>query len=237
MNTPKLPIENFSSALNQALRNRYGKIPSASFLMNEFNLRSYGTKFITRETARKWIKGIGLPRPSAIQVLVDWLKINPSDIFAMESDLNNPQTKIIKSDTMNVNAWHDQRKSDRLAKEAMASVSPRIAILDLQGNIVMVNQAWREMAFSNSNDGGKYLCEGVNYLSICDQVSSFDKVFSKAMANGIRDVISNIQADFSLKYPCYTPKEKRWFTAHVTSYSNVDGRYVIVHHESIGELE
>lgn len=53
MNTPKLPIENFSSALNQALRNRYGKIPSASFLMNEFNLRSYGAKFITRETARK----------------------------------------------------------------------------------------------------------------------------------------------------------------------------------------
>ena len=231
------PIENFSVALNEALRNRYGKTPSAAFFMNEFNIRSYGTKFITRETARKWIKGIGLPRASAIQILIDWLKINPTDIFLMEKDVEVTQFSKTSGDKEKVIAWHENLKSDRLAKEAMQSVSPRIAILDLKGEIILVNQAWRDMAFANSNNAGKFLCEGVNYLELCDHVSSFDKVFSKAMATGIRKVILDEQSIYSLKYPCYTPNEKRWFTAKVTSYTNADGRYVVVYHEAFGELE
>jgi len=205
----KNPIENFSIALNEALRNRYGKTPSATFLMNEFNIRSYGTKFITRETARKWIKGIGLPRAVAIQILVDWLKINPTDIFLMEKASEVNQTNKSRSGTANVIAWHEHLKSDRLAKEAMQSVSARIAILDLKGEIVLVNQAWRNMAFANSSDAGKYLCEGVNYLAICDHVSTFDQVFSKSMAAAIREAILNEDFTYNLKYPCYTPKEKR----------------------------
>ena len=57
----KKPVDNFSNALSDALRNRYGKVPSAAFFMNEFNIRAYGTKFISRETARKWLKGLALP--------------------------------------------------------------------------------------------------------------------------------------------------------------------------------
>jgi hypothetical protein len=34
--------------------------------MNQFNSRAYGTKTINRETARKWIKGMALPKASAI---------------------------------------------------------------------------------------------------------------------------------------------------------------------------
>ncbi|MFM2440975.1 MAG: hypothetical protein RLZZ349_702 [Pseudomonadota bacterium] len=231
------PIENFSFALNEALRNRYGKTPSAAFFMNEFNIRSYGTKFITRETARKWIKGIGLPRAAAIQVLIEWLKINPTDIFLMGNDLEVTHASKTSGDKEKVIAWHENLKSDRLAKEAMQSVSARIAILDLKGEIISVNQAWRDMAFANSNNAGKFLCEGVNYLELCDHISSFDKVFSKAMATGIRKVILGEESIYSLKYPCYTPNEKKWFTAKVTSYSNADGRCVVVYHETFGELE
>lgn len=231
------PVENFSIALNEALRNRYGKTPSAVFFMNEFNIRSYGTKFITRETARKWIKGLGLPRAAAIQILVDWLNINPTNIFLMDKDIEYTMSNKAHGDNEKVTAWHEHLKSDRLAKEAMQSVSPRIAILDLKGEIVLVNQAWRDMAFANSNNAGKFLCEGVNYLELCDRISSFDKVFSKAIATGIRRVILDEQSVYSLNYPCYTLNDKRWFTAKVTSYSNEDGRYVVVYHETFGELE
>jgi len=173
------PIENFSVALNEALRNRYGKTPSAAFFMNEFNIRSYGTKFITRETARKWIKGIGLPRAGAIQILIDWLKINPTDIFTMEKDLEDTNSNKARGDKEKVTAWHEHLKSDRLAKEAMQSVSPRIAILDLNGEIILVNQAWRDMAFANSNNAGKFLCEGVNYLELCDHINVSTKYLAR----------------------------------------------------------
>jgi len=237
MNNQSNPIAKFSSALNETLLNRYGKIPSAAFFMNEFNIRSYGTKFITRETARKWIKGIGLPRPSAIQVLIDWLQLNPSDIFLMEKDFDDTYASKVIGDKEKVIATHKQLKSDRLAKAAMESVSPRIAVLDLKGKIILVNQAWRNLAFAHSNDAGKLLCEGVNYLELCDRISGSDKLFSRAMATGIRKVILDEQPYFSLKYPCYNPNEKKWFTTVVTPYSNEDGRYVVVSHETYGELE
>ena len=230
----KKPVDNFSSALTDTLRNRYGKVPSAAFFMNEFNIRAYGTKFISRETARKWLKGLALPKASALQILVDWLNINPASVFAMTDPKDSESTH---TDQDNVRAWHERRSSDQLALEALESVAPRIAVLDLQGEIILVNQAWRNMAFANSNDGGKHLCEGVNYLTLCDEVTTFDKVFSQSMAKGIREVIANAKTHYSLKYPCYTPKERRWYTVQVTSYSNADGRYVIVYHETFGELE
>ena len=214
----KKPVDNFSNALSDALRNRYGKVPSAAFFMNEFNIRAYGTKFISRETARKWLKGLALPKAGALQILVDWLSINPVNIFAMTDTADSKSTH---TDQENVRAWHERRSSD----------------LDLQGKIILVNQAWRNMAFANSNDGGKHLCESVNYLTLCDEITTFDKVFSQAMAKGIREVIANEKTHFSLKYPCYTPKERRWYTVQVTSYSNADNRYVIVYHETFGELE
>jgi hypothetical protein len=56
MPSRKLAIENFSKALNLALKNRFGEIPSAMRFASEFNLRAHGTKTISRETARKWMK-------------------------------------------------------------------------------------------------------------------------------------------------------------------------------------
>jgi hypothetical protein len=199
---------NFSNALNEALHNRYGKTPSAAFFMNEFNIRSYGSKFITRETARKWIKGIGLPRSGAIQILVDWLKINPSDIFLMEKSPEATQSIKTGSAKKMVVDWHEHVKSDRLAKEAMLSVSPRIAILDLKGKIILVNQAWRDIAFANNNDGGKYLCEGVNYLELCEHISGFDKVFSKAIATGIRGLFLTKNRATTSTIPAIPQKQK-----------------------------
>lgn len=88
------------------------------------------------------------------------------------------------------------------------------------------------MAFANANDGGKHLYEGVNYLGICDSITSFDKVYSQSISTGIRKIIANETTHYSLKYPCYTPKDKRWCTVQVTSYDNESVRYVIVYHET-----
>lgn len=233
----KKPIDNFSGALNKALIERYGKVPSAAIFMNQFNFRAYGTKTINRETARKWLKGLALPKASAIQILVDWLNINPADIFAMITPSQEAAFESSTTDLDKVISWHKKRKVNAEAMDALASVSPRVAVLDMQGDIVLVNQAWRNLAFANSSDGGKHLCEGINYLTVCDQITGFDKIYSHAIAKGIRQIIADESAQYSLKYPCYTPKEKRWHTVQVTSYGKASSRYVIVSHETYGELE
>lgn len=71
----------FSICLNEALLRKYGKVPSATFLANQFNLRAIGTTTITSESARKWLNGSAIPEMSRLQVLINWLEINPVDFL------------------------------------------------------------------------------------------------------------------------------------------------------------
>jgi hypothetical protein len=92
MNSRLLIIHNFQKALNLGLHNKFGKIPSSTEIANNFNLRAYGTKTISRETARKWKSGITFPEPANLQVLVDWLNLNPEDFLSFNH--NNDKDKI-----------------------------------------------------------------------------------------------------------------------------------------------
>lgn len=75
---------NFSKVLRDALRKIYGKLPSASVLAGEFNLRAYDTTPITQETARRWIRGISMPEDTRTKVLADWLKLDMNNIYSQK---------------------------------------------------------------------------------------------------------------------------------------------------------
>ena len=82
MNSRILIIHNFQKALNIGLFNKFGKIPSSTEIADNFNLRAYGTKTISRETARKWKSGIVLPNPVNLQILIEWLNLNPEEFYS-----------------------------------------------------------------------------------------------------------------------------------------------------------
>lgn len=81
MNNRILIIHNFQKALNVGLYKKFGKVPSSTEIANSFNLRAYGTETISRETARKWKNGIVLPNPVNLQILIEWLSLNPEDFY------------------------------------------------------------------------------------------------------------------------------------------------------------
>jgi hypothetical protein len=72
---------NFGEALRTALVTRLGKVPSATYLANQFNFRSNGTTAITRETARKWLTGQAIPEMPRLTVLVEWLGLDPHQLL------------------------------------------------------------------------------------------------------------------------------------------------------------
>ena len=77
-NTREVTGDLFAVHLNRMLTSQYGYMPSASKFADDFNLRAVGTKTISRETARKWIRGEAIPEISRLKVLINWLKLNPS---------------------------------------------------------------------------------------------------------------------------------------------------------------
>lgn len=66
----------FSKALNFALLHKFGRIPTANSLANQFNFRAEGMAGVTRETARKWLTGQAIPEVAKLIVLVDWLELD-----------------------------------------------------------------------------------------------------------------------------------------------------------------
>ena len=77
-NTREVTGDLFAVHLKRMLTSQYGYMPSASKFADDFNLRAVGTKTISRETARKWIRGEAIPEISRLKVLINWLKLNPS---------------------------------------------------------------------------------------------------------------------------------------------------------------
>ena len=76
----------FATALRDALVTTAGRVPSAAKFADAFNLRAYGTSTITRETARKWLRGDAIPEIGKMRVLIRWLNIDPSTFLQTSGD-------------------------------------------------------------------------------------------------------------------------------------------------------
>jgi hypothetical protein len=80
----------FRKALNDALINRFGKVPTANAFANQFSFRAGGLAGVTRETARKWLAGQAIPEVAKLIVLVDWLGLDANEF--MSTRLGKTQT-------------------------------------------------------------------------------------------------------------------------------------------------
>jgi PAS domain S-box-containing protein len=102
-----------------------------------------------------------------------------------------------------------------------------IAVLDKEGNIVAVNQAWERYSRENGGDPSR-TGVGVNYLGVCRTASGkFSEGAQEALA-GIQAVMEGATARFVLEYPCPSDEVQRWFSLYATP-SLETGRVVVAH--------
>ncbi|WP_425619029.1 ATP-binding protein [Anatilimnocola sp. NA78] len=127
---------------------------------------------------------------------------------------------------------HALHESERFARATVDALSAHLAILDESGKIIAVNLAWRQ--FSNDNQKLKSnVCEGINYLAVCEASAAHQCDEAGAVARGIRAVMRGEQEEFSLEYPCHAPKERRWFIVRATRFAGQGPVRVVVVHENI----
>ena len=230
MNTKANILERFSIVLRSGLVNKFGRIPTAQKFSDDFNLRS--VKPITRETARKWINGLTMPESERLLVLIQWLNLNSDYVYLpsteVEVDVENyPPSKIQRL-----------RKIEVFARSALNFASPRIAIMDKDGTIILVNEAWRAAANLNPPlHKTTALCEGANYLEILDKVKGLEKENARETASAIRDLATNPGKKFVFKYPCHTPSKKHWFIAELSSFHEKENQCLTISHQEISERQ
>ena len=123
---------------------------------------------------------------------------------------------------------------NRFLGSTLDGLSYHIAVLDVQGEIIQVNRAWREFAQDNGISA-ELVSEGVNYLAVCSHATGEDAAWAESFAEGVRMVISGERDAYHQEYPCHSPKKKRWFMARVTPFADTPPRRVVVGHENITE--
>ncbi len=128
---------------------------------------------------------------------------------------------------------HSEAARQRAILDALPS---HIALLDAQGCIVSVNQAWRDFATANALRGPPFAI-GVNYIDLCERARGKDAPQARQAAQGIRAVLAGAQASFSLEYPCHSPSERRWFLLTATPLGEPAPSGVVLMHLNITEPE
>ena len=97
----------------------------------------------------------------------------------------------------------------RLAAAAFDALPSEAAVLDRDGVILVVNEAWRR--FGRDNGAGSACGAGVDYLRTCQRSASAGDEVAAAVHAALTAVLDGHAPAACLDYPCHSPTERRWF--------------------------
>lgn len=125
--------------------------------------------------------------------------------------------------------------SEAFNRAVLDSLNAEIAVLDRNGVIVAVNQAWRRFASDNKMPFGPRdpgVQPGANYLAVCKAAAGgkLDGAADARIAHdAIKAVLDGQRSSFTLEYACHSPKRKRWYSMNVMPFG--DG--VVISHTNV----
>ncbi|WP_367849328.1 EAL domain-containing protein [Rhodoferax sp. WC2427] len=125
----------------------------------------------------------------------------------------------------------DQLRQHQASRQSaiLNALPVHIALLDAQGIIISVNDAWQRFANANMLPN-THFGVGLNYLAVCDAAVGEASSEGAVVANGIRSVLEGRAPSFSVEYPCHSPTELRWFVLTATPLTDGACSGVVVMH-------
>ena len=124
--------------------------------------------------------------------------------------------------------------TEALGSAILSSLENNIAVLDGQGTIITVNEAW--IRFAMENEGrAESSGPGTNYIEACLRVTDTSPEM-QGIVDGIKAVQKRLKPVFWREYPCHSPHRQRWYLMTVTPLDAIAGG-VVVSHAEITELK
>jgi PAS domain S-box-containing protein len=121
------------------------------------------------------------------------------------------------------------KQSKEFNQSVLMSLPDHIAVLDREGCILTVNDAWIRFAQKNDARSMDRVSRGVNYLRICQEASDQGDESVTDALDGIRSVLDGLTEYFEVEYPCDSPTEKRWFLMTVSPFIGLKGGVIVAH--------
>ena len=127
----------------------------------------------------------------------------------------------------------------QLAETQMAilnALPAHIALVDSQGVIVSMNDAWRLFSMATLLLGPKFGM-GQNYLEVCERAVGEGSREAQAAAVGIRRVLRGEASDFVIEYSFNSPTDQHWSRLAVTPVCKDRQAGAVVMHVDITEAK
>lgn len=115
----------------------------------------------------------------------------------------------------------------RRLQGVLDAMPEHVAVLDHDGRIALVNAAWRDFALANGDPGMRATGPGVNYVEVCRRGGG-DRSSERA-ARGVQAVLDGTLPVFSMRYPCHSPSQQRWFAMNVAPVGGSEFGAVVSH--------
>lgn len=130
----------------------------------------------------------------------------------------------------------DQLRLNESARQAaiLNALPTSVALLDSQGKILTVNEAWQQFGRVNGAHNPEPAISD-NYLGVCDKARGKDSAEASAVATGIRAVLAGKVSTYTLEYPCHSPTEQRWFLMTISPLSHDALQGAVVMHIDISQ--
>ena len=124
---------------------------------------------------------------------------------------------------------HQLSEKENTLRNLMDSLSASVALIDSQGNILQVNQAWQE--FGNSNGACADLCAGkkINYLQALKKAAEANAPGAREILDRLDRLIAGEIDFFAIEYPCHSSATERWFQLNANRMQDATGQFVISH--------
>lgn len=116
-----------------------------------------------------------------------------------------------------------------LPLQTLDALEEPAAVLDADGNVLAVNEAWREFGRANGRFGVQ---AEDNYLRVCEDAAPHCADAAQ-VAWGLHEILENRSGSYSLEYRCDAPNDPRWVEMRATRYRSDDGPAVLVRHRSL----
>jgi|GEM_PF-338153 len=127
-----------------------------------------------------------------------------------------------------------QRQLAERQAAILDALPAHICLLDQSGNILEVNNEWKQFALANGFSGAGFGV-GSNYLETCKKATGDCAEGAKQAADICRAVLAGELSQFEMEYPCHSLNEQRWFKLSVTPLLKDKSAGAVVMHINITE--
>ncbi len=121
------------------------------------------------------------------------------------------------------------KESEEFNKGVLSSLTSHIAVLNKNGDILSVNDAWTNFYTKNGETILSRAGIGTNYFEACEKASITDDTITKKALNGIKSVLNNKTNSFQIEYPFLSKENEYWFMLSVSIYESSDTKVVVRH--------